>query len=130
MRQVFGDRIAIPLAVAREVYANSAIPPWIRVAPVAEIVDPTASPRLGTGEREAIALAIALRAQLIILDDLPARRLAASRGLTVIGTIGVLLTAKRSGTIVTIAPTLDALVAAGFHMSHHLREATLRAAGE
>jgi predicted nucleic acid-binding protein len=42
------------------------------------------------------ALAIQLRADWIILDDLPARRAAEANGLNVIGTLGTLLAGKRS----------------------------------
>jgi predicted nucleic acid-binding protein len=53
-------------------------------------------PRPGDGEWEALALAIQLRADWIILDDLPARRAAEANGLNVIGTLGTLLAGKRS----------------------------------
>lgn len=130
LRQIFGAKMAIPPAVAREVYANAAIPQWIRIMSVVTVVDPTASPTLGAGEREAIALALAERAQLIILDDLPARRLAARRGLSVIGTVGVLLVAKRSGAIPAVSPLLEALVSSGFHLSDRVRGTVLTAANE
>ena len=61
---------------------------------------------LADGEREAIALAIELRADLIILDDLPARRVAKEAGLNVIGAVGVLLGAKRVGLIDRLRPEL------------------------
>lgn len=130
LQRMFDGRLAIPSAVAREVYGNIAIPPWIHVVPVSAMADPTASPTLGAGEREAITLAIALSAELIILDDLPARRLAARRGLAVIGTVGVLLVAKRTGAISAIAPILESLVAAGFHLSDRVRDSALAAAEE
>ena len=127
---LFDDRVVIPSAVAREVYANAAQPTWLRVLPITAVLDPTSSPALGAGEREAIALAIELRASLIILDDLPARRLAASRGLNVIGTVGLLLSAKRLGVIAAIVPLLDALAAVGFRLSARVRDAAIDAAGE
>ena len=85
---------------------------------------------LGAGEREAIALAGQLGARRLILDDLPARRLAARRGLPVTGTVGLLLAAKHAGLVPAVAPLLDALTAAGFHLSGRVRDAVLAAAGE
>jgi uncharacterized protein len=128
--ELFGERLTIPPAVAREVYANRTPPGWLRVVSLTHPLDPSSSPALGAGEREAIALAIELHASMIVLDDLPARRIAASHGLTVIGTVGVLLAAKRGGLIPEIAQVVDDLVAAGFRLSDRVRAAALAAAGE
>ena len=86
--------------------------------------------QLGSGEGEAISLAIELRARWVILDDRPARRLAEALGLPVIGTLGILLAAKRRGLISIVRPTLDALVGFGFHVTPQLRERLLADAGE
>jgi predicted nucleic acid-binding protein len=88
------------------------------------------SPTLGAGEREAIALAVEVHAQKIILDDLPARRLAASLGLSVIGTVGLILAAKHAGLVPAVAPVLDEMVAAGFRLSQTVVAAVLASAGE
>jgi len=85
---------------------------------------------LGAGEREAIALALALQASRILLDDQPARRLAFSLGMPVVGTLGLLLAAKRRALLPTVRPTLDALVNAGFRAAPELYEQILRDAGE
>lgn len=73
-------------------------PPWLRVrtleAPLPETVLRRA---LANGEREAIALALEARPDAIILHDLPARRVAQTAGLNVVGTLGVLLGSKRIG---------------------------------
>jgi predicted nucleic acid-binding protein len=50
---------------------------------------------LGKGEREGIALAEALHADLVLMDDLEARREAVNRKLPVRGTLGVLTEAAR-----------------------------------
>jgi predicted nucleic acid-binding protein len=86
--------------------------------------------RLGDGEREALALAIELRADWIILDDLPARRSAEASALNVIGTLGTLLAAKRGGLLGSIRPELDALVRTSFFLSPQLYRELLRAADE
>jgi len=87
-------------------------------------------PRLGAGEREALALAIELKTDWIILDDLPARRSAEATGLDVIGTLGALLTAKRAGLLESIRPELDALVRTSFFLSPQLYDKLLREDGE
>jgi predicted nucleic acid-binding protein len=51
--------------------------------------------KLGAGESEAIALALELHADALLLDDRKARQEAQRRGLTVTGTLAVLATAAR-----------------------------------
>lgn len=55
--------------------------------------------KLGTGEREAITLALELKAEAILLDDRKARIEAQNRGLIVIGTLAILATAARRGLV-------------------------------
>src|SRR3989442_15231321 len=86
--------------------------------------------RLGDGEWEALALAIELKADWIILDDLPARRSAEATGLNVIGTLGALLRAKQVGLLQSIQPELDALVRTSFFLSPLLYDKLLREPGE
>jgi predicted nucleic acid-binding protein len=52
-------------------------------------------------EREALALSLEFHAERVILDDFPALRLAQPMGSRVIGTLGVLLAAKRLGLLET-----------------------------
>ena len=86
--------------------------------------------RLGDGEWEALALGIELNADWIILDDVAARRSAEATGLKVIGTLGTLVTAKRTGLLKAIRPELDGLRATSFFLGPHLYDELLRAAGE
>ena len=71
-----------------------------------------------------------LSAMRLILDERPARRLAASLGLPVIGTIGLLLAAKDRGFLVKIKPELDRLLAARFFMDQELYDRATSQAGE
>jgi len=56
-------------------------------------------PDLGAGEREAIALALETRANLVALDDQQGRHIARERGLSVTGTVGILIEARQKGMI-------------------------------
>ena len=126
------ERILIPPAVAREIAPSIPnLPPWASIqAPSAMSSASVLRRRLGDGEREALALAIELRADWIILDDLPARRSAQAASLNVIGTLGMLVAAKRAGLLQSIRPDLDALVRTSFFLSPQLYEQLLQAAGE
>ena len=90
----------------------------------------TSRGRLGDGEWEAIALAVELGASAILIDDRPARRLAEAAGLNVIGTLGLLLEAKRAGHIRTIRAEVDKLLETSFFLSQELYDRLLRLADE
>lgn len=73
---------------------------WIEVAQRDPAADPDlaqACRGLGAGEREAILLAKSLPANLILLDEWKARRIAATAGLFILGCLGVLEASARSG---------------------------------
>jgi predicted nucleic acid-binding protein len=85
---------------------------------------------LGYGEREALALALEIQAERIILDDRAARRVAQELNLHVTGTGGILLVAKRHALIPRIRPFLDRLVEKSFFVGPDLYDDLLRRAGE
>lgn len=99
-------------------------------APIDPFDRRVASDGLDAGEREAIALALEVGADPVLLDDRPARRLAARLALPATGTIGVLQTAKQLGLLPLVAPTLAALLTSGFRASPALVEQALLDAGE
>jgi predicted nucleic acid-binding protein len=128
LRAVFRD-IAVPPAVAWEVAPSvGALPYWIREiepGPIPDLPDP-----LGAGEREAIALAVRLSANRLVIDDLPGRRAAANQGLNVIGTLGLLVRARARGVIQAVRPEMDAVIANGLYVSDDLYWQILALAGE
>ena len=65
---------------------------------------------LDPGEAEAIALAIERGADLLLVDERRGRRIATAAGITVIGLLGVVIRAKRSGLIDFAKPVLDELI--------------------
>lgn len=76
---------------------------------------------LDAGEAEAIALAVEQKAGLLIMDERLGRQTAEQFGIRCVGTIGVLISAKRKGSITHITPYLDALRRdAGFYISDSL----------
>ncbi|RMH21066.1 MAG: DUF3368 domain-containing protein [Acidobacteria bacterium] len=85
---------------------------------------------LHAGEAEAIALAKEIRAERIVEDDLAARRYARRLGLSIVGTLGLILAARIRGEIPSVAEEIGRLRAVGFRISEQLETAVLRAAGE
>lgn len=86
---------------------------------------------LDPGEAEAVALALEVQADLILLDERRATRAARQLGLKTLGLLGVLLLAKRKGLVKEVRPLLDRLeTEAGFWIAPDLRLQVLRAAQE
>jgi predicted nucleic acid-binding protein len=128
---IFGS-VIVPVAVAEELQrvaapdsvrrfmANS--PEWLDVrvpnSTITSIVD------LGSGERQAIALAKELHADFLLVDDLDARRMAEKRQIAVIGTLGVLKIAS-GRRLVNLAQAIADLQACGFYVSEGLRREIL-----
>jgi uncharacterized protein len=136
------EQILIPPSVAYELEAHpdpsasamiqQALNDWIRVAVASEThFLRLLLLRLDRAEAEAIALADEMAGSMLLLDELEGRRLAKQAGLSVVGTLGVLLRAKNNGTIPALKPEIDALRAkANFFVSQKLEAQILSAAGE
>ena len=75
-------------------------------------------------------MAVEIGACAILIDDRPARRVAEAAGLTVIGTLGLLLEGKRAGHIQTIRPELEKLLQTSFFLSQRLYDDVVRMADE
>jgi predicted nucleic acid-binding protein len=127
LSQVFSTVIA-PEAVREEV----GIPiPWLDIRTPGNLAVVSAlRTQLDDGEANVIALALELGDVSVILDDKKARRIARQMGLRVIGTVGILVRAKRKGVCGQVKPMLDALDNAGFRMTKSLRHEALRLSGE
>ncbi len=86
---------------------------------------------LDAGESEAIALALELEAELLLMDESLGRETARHLGVRFIGIVGMLVEAKHSGRIIAIKPYLDTLrEVAGFRIHQTLYVRVLQDAGE
>jgi predicted nucleic acid-binding protein len=104
--------------------------PWIEIRETELRPVSAAVSALGNGERAVILLAIDRHADWVILDDLAARRQAEECGLQVIGTVGLLASAKRKNMIASVGPFLSALENAGMWLSEDLKRTVLESADE
>jgi predicted nucleic acid-binding protein len=86
---------------------------------------------LDTGEAEAIALALELEAQQVLIDERLGRIVAARLNLRYTGILGILVEAKSQGLIPVVKPLLDALInQAGFWIAEPLYNRVLQLADE
>jgi predicted nucleic acid-binding protein len=105
LHKIYG-RVLVPHAVVIEMQHPeaptevrswaSAPPPWLEERQVGQ-VDETLSAELGAGEREAITLALEVRADVLLIDERAGRKEAEERHIEVAGTLAVLLQASLRG---------------------------------
>jgi uncharacterized protein len=116
------DRVTIPEAVYRELAEiEPPVPgtlevqtvPWIKVRQVlnSEVVERLrVEAKLDPGESEAIALALELNADLLLIDERRGRAEANRLGVRITGLLGILVEAKQRKLIVAVKPLMDALI--------------------
>ena len=130
------EQVQVPRAVLAECLARPELLDAQRIR--AAVADGTLLPceatvidvsGLQAGERAAIGRAIDIGAALLA-DDRAARLHALTRGLVVIGTLGVLVRAKRIGLLPAIAPLVEQLRTGGHRLGAAAIAAALLAAQE
>jgi len=136
----FYARVVVPDAVEKELRRGgrtalpSGITPahraWIDVLPLSTPPSAALLAALDRGEAEVIALALELGCPRVVLDEQEARSVAIAMGLQVVGTMGILLRAKKSGEIPAVKPCVDDMVTKGIWLKQKLIDFVLRQAGE
>jgi predicted nucleic acid-binding protein len=128
LRRFYGH-VVVPEAVASEL-SNAAAPgvvsgwiaappSWLEVRPVAPEVLAAITDDLDLGERAAIALAEAMRADLLLIDEAAGRAEAKRRHLRVTGTLGVLRSGAERG-LVNVPELLARLKTTSFYLDEAL----------
>lgn len=85
---------------------------------------------LGPGESSVLAWGYANEGSEAILDDLAARRCAATLGIPVRGTLGLILLAKERGVIPLARPVIERMCLAGMYLSDSVIDNALAIVGE
>jgi len=85
---------------------------------------------LDAGEASAIRLAEQIQCRFLLIDARRGRQIARACGIPVVGLAGVLLAAKRSRLLPSVASTLADLSRKGYRLSDALVSEVLRLAGE
>jgi len=129
----------IPEAVVQEVSQKSAIEPLLRQLSenaqierqrVESIQPLVANWDLGEGESEAITLAMENVGYGVILDDLQARKCATVFNLPLIGSLGLIVKAKKEGLLEVAKPAFKRLIDSGLYVAPQLIEKVLTSIGE
>lgn len=112
--RVLFARVVIPPAVQRELLcAHTRLPSWIEVIPPHHIPASITDAGLDAGETEAIALALELHPDTLLMDERLGRRLAMKHGLPVTGLLGMLVLAKKHELVEKIVPVIHQLQTKG-----------------
>lgn len=135
VRKLF-ERVLAPQAVRDELANHEApaavrawiaqVPAWLDVQPNPDFgaSDDRTVPTLDRGERAVVALARAVRADLVLMDDRVGVTVARQQGLAATGTLGVLDLAARRG-LVDLAAAFERLKATSFYYRQGLLDALL-----
>jgi predicted nucleic acid-binding protein len=127
------DKVILPSVVREELSeAPAVVQSWIDAPPVWVEVRHTTHPRvtdaamanLDAGEEDAIALAVELHADLLLMDDREGVIAARNKGLTVTGTLGVLGLAAQRG-LLNLAEAFEALKRTNFHYRQEIMDQLL-----
>jgi len=103
----------------------ASLPSWFEVRKVDETRMPTFPVTLHRGERQAILLAEAVRADLLLIDEQVGRTIALSRNIPLSGTLGVLERADTMGFVSNFPQVLQRLKASGFFIAETLEQQLL-----
>jgi predicted nucleic acid-binding protein len=103
---------------------------WLEVVADEPVPAVIAGWDLGPGESAVLAFAHAGPGRVAIIDDLAARRCAASLGIEVHGTLGLVLVARRQGRVPAARPVLEHLRRSGMFLSDRVLDRALALVGE
>lgn len=128
LREVYGQIITTPEIAAE---FGETLPEWVEIAAVKDKYRQTILElQIDKGESSAIALALETPDSIVILDDYKARKIAERLGVTLTGTIGVIIKAKLGGIIPSIKPLLEKIKQTDFRLSAEIERQALKEAGE
>jgi predicted nucleic acid-binding protein len=102
----------------------AALPSWVEVRQVLNVPDDAVLRPLGAGERAAIALALTINADLVLIDERKGTQAATSKGLNVTGTLGILQRAAKRG-LLNLADAFDRLKGTNFRYQQEIMDRLL-----
>jgi predicted nucleic acid-binding protein len=122
----------VRLAASDGRFAGVRFAAWIHVRQPAAIPERISrNITLDPGGAEALALAVEMHADAVLIDESIGRGVAIDLGLTPVGVLGVLVRPKRQGHLAALAPVVEgALTRAQFRVAPDLLREVLRMAGE
>jgi predicted nucleic acid-binding protein len=129
LHKVF-DKVTITREVREEF--ETVLPLWINVVELTNIEKKTLlSLTLDDGEASSIAFCLEQdESSLLIIDERKGRKVARSLGISIVGTLGIILKAKQRGFISSVRSQIKKMEKTDFRMSRGLKEVVIAQAGE
>jgi predicted nucleic acid-binding protein len=103
---------------------------WLKRFPIATSEKIVETQNLGKGETAVLNLALTISESRVLLDDFAARKSAKELKIPVLGTGGLLILAKQSGLISTVAEAIEKVRDAGLWLSDDVIELIIEKAAE
>jgi len=136
--EICARNVYVPDVVVREIRAGHDEPAaraidtcvWLEVVSVNVVPAEVEAWNLGPGESAVLAWASANPGARVVIDDREGRRCAAHLGIKAVGTLGLVLAAKRGGVVPAARPVIEALVASGLYLSDEIVDGVLALVGE
>ena len=125
LNDLYGEIIITP-QVRKEF--NDNLPDWIKVVEAKDkSLMQTLSISLDIGEASSITLCMEQKNEtLLIIDERKGRKVAKELGISIIGTIGIILKAKEEGKIKSLIVIIEKLESSDFRMSKQLKDVLLK----
>jgi predicted nucleic acid-binding protein len=127
LKKLFG-KLHITDIVKKEF--NRPVPDWIEVVAPKTDMQKGLSSYLDPGEASAIALATEHEHSLLIIDEVKGRKAAKELGVSVTGSLGVLIALKKKGHVEAIGPIIEKIQKTNFRVSDRLIEQVLEKAND
>lgn len=127
LKKLFG-KIYITETVQKEF--NKAVPDWFEVVQPSSNLGKGLSGYLDSGEATSISLALEHENSLLIIDEMKGRKAAKELGISITGSLGVLVAAKRKGHIQAVKPLIEKISETDFRISKDLISGVLKSVDE
>ncbi len=133
------DEIVVPDGVAREILVRGDADAAARALKTIDWLKQVAAPPapaavlswdIGPGESAVLSWALSHPGCLAVIDDLLGRRCAEALRVPLCGTLGLVLRARKNGTLPLARPVILRLRAAGMYLSDGVMNAALAVVGE
>lgn len=140
LRSLYG-RVVVPNEVNKELSGGKNRPllpggltaahrTWLEVVEVTHSPKPSLLAELDAGEAEVITLALELKASTVLIDERIGWRVAIREGLTPVGSVGIILIAKKKGLIAEVKTQFHEMRNRGIYLSRRVIDAAIIQAGE
>jgi predicted nucleic acid-binding protein len=133
--------VVVPLRVFQEVSLDAADPEhpvvraiqdggWSVAVPSSPVPQSLSRWKLDPGEESVLTVALQSPGCEVVIDDRAGRRCAEAHGIALVGTVGLVILAKRIGRITQARPIIEDLRRVGLYVSDAVIADALKRAGE